>query len=90
MKGLSPRNLRYMREFARAWPADSAAEILQHVVARLPWGHHTVLLDKLGDQDACVWYATEAEQRGWSAEKSQPSTRTHNADRLAPAGCTCQ
>jgi predicted nuclease of restriction endonuclease-like (RecB) superfamily len=71
MKGLSPRNLRYMREFARAWPAGSAAEILQQVVARLPWGHHTVLLDKLGDQDARVWYAREAAERGWSRKVLQ-------------------
>ncbi len=34
MKGFSPRNLKYMRAFAAAWPD---AEIVQRVVARLPW-----------------------------------------------------
>jgi len=42
MKGLSRRNLMYMRSFAAAWP-----EIVQQPVAQLPWGHITVLIDKL-------------------------------------------
>ena len=33
-KGYSPRNLRYMRSFAEAWPDP---EILQQAVAHLPW-----------------------------------------------------
>jgi predicted nuclease of restriction endonuclease-like (RecB) superfamily len=37
MKGLSPRNLNYMRAFAEAW---SDRRIVQQVVARLPWGHN--------------------------------------------------
>ena len=35
MTGLSPRNLKYMRAFAEAFPDP---EIVQQVVARLPWG----------------------------------------------------
>ena len=42
MKGLSRRNLFYMRGFAAAWPEP----IVQQPVAQLPWGHITVLLDK--------------------------------------------
>jgi hypothetical protein len=33
MKGLSPRNLKYMRAFAEAWPDRS---IVQRAIARLP------------------------------------------------------
>jgi hypothetical protein len=36
MRGLSTRNLRYMR------PAQSANEILQQPAAKLRWGHHMV------------------------------------------------
>lgn len=46
MQGLSPRNLKYMRSFAAAWP-DSA--IVQRVIAQLPWRQNIALLDKLGD-----------------------------------------
>ncbi|WP_263494813.1 DUF1016 N-terminal domain-containing protein [Mesorhizobium sp. CO1-1-8] len=35
MTGLSSRNLKYMRAFAEAFPER---EIVQQVVARLPWG----------------------------------------------------
>ena len=41
MKGFSPRNLKYMRAFAEAWP-DS--EFVQQAVAQLPFGHNLVLL----------------------------------------------
>ena len=34
MKGLSPRNLKYMRAFAQAWPDVS---IVQAALAQLPW-----------------------------------------------------
>ena len=44
MKGFSPRNLKYMRSFAQAWPDD---EFVQAVLAQLPWYHQLALLDKL-------------------------------------------
>ncbi len=43
MKGFSPRNLKYMRAFAEAWP-DS--EFVQAVLAQLPWYHQLALLDR--------------------------------------------
>ena len=46
MKGLSPRNLGYMKAFAEAWPEES---ILQQLVAKLPWGHNVRLLDHVKD-----------------------------------------
>jgi predicted nuclease of restriction endonuclease-like (RecB) superfamily len=63
MRGLSRRNLFYMRSFAAAW----ADEIVQQPVARLPWGHVTVLLDKLDSQPHREWYAAKAAEHGWSA-----------------------
>ena len=42
MKGFSPRNLKYMRAFADAWPD---AEMVQGVLAQLPWYHQLALLD---------------------------------------------
>ena len=34
MRGLSPRNLKYMRAFAAAWPEGA---IVQEVLAQIPW-----------------------------------------------------
>ncbi|MCC7463780.1 MAG: DUF1016 family protein [Gammaproteobacteria bacterium] len=63
MSGLSARNLRYMRDFASAWPD---AEIVQRLLQNLPWGQNVVLLDKLRDSRTRVWYATQCVQQGWS------------------------
>lgn len=63
MEGFSPRNLRYMRSFAEAWPSR---EILQQAVAKLPWGHQTVLLDKVKDSVVREWYVRAALEHGWS------------------------
>jgi predicted nuclease of restriction endonuclease-like (RecB) superfamily len=99
MKGLSPRNLRYMRDFAKAYPGFSiwqpptaklqgnqyheasivqqpAAQlqnvdiqsiaIWQHVAAKLPWGHHQVILDRLKIADERIFYIRQCVQQAWS------------------------
>jgi predicted nuclease of restriction endonuclease-like (RecB) superfamily len=63
MTGLSYRNLQYMRSFASAW---SGGPIVQQAVAQLPWGHITVLLDKLDDPVTRDWYAAATVEHGWS------------------------
>ncbi len=63
MKGFSPRNLKYMRAFAEAWPDEA---IVQGVLAQLTWYHNIALLEKvLGLQDR-LWYAQATIQHGWS------------------------
>ena len=63
MKGFSPRNLKYMRSFAEAWPDES---IVQEVLAQLPWYHQLALLDKLNTADERRWYAAKAIEHNWS------------------------
>lgn len=63
MRGFSPRNLRYMRAFAEAWPD---AEFVQGVLAQLTWYQHLALLDKLDHEDARRWYAAKAIEHNWS------------------------
>ncbi len=63
MKGFSPRNLKYMRAFAEAWPD---AEFVQEVLAQLPWYHQLALLDKLDSSEARRWYAAKALEHNWS------------------------
>lgn len=62
-RGFSPRNLRYMKSFAQAWPDFP---MLQRAVATLPWGHNVILLDKLSDPETRLWYAAAAVKNGWS------------------------
>lgn len=63
MKGFSPRNLKYMRAFAEAWPDG---EFVQAALAQLPWYHQLALLDKLQTTEDRQWYAAQAVENGWS------------------------
>ncbi len=63
MRGLSPRNLGYMKAFAETWPNEA---ILQQLVAKLPWGHNVRLLDLVKVPEERLWYAQTAIEHGWS------------------------
>ena len=64
-RGYSPRNLKYMRAFAAAWPDF---EVVQRSVAQLPWRHQIALLEKLPTPDLREWYAAAAVENGWSRD----------------------
>ena len=63
MKGFSPRNLKYMRAFAQAWPE---AEFVQQAAAQLPWFHLCTLLDKLKTREERDWYLAQTVKHNWS------------------------
>lgn len=65
MKGFSPRNLRYMKAFAEAYP-DPA--ILQAAPAKITWYHNCTLLDKIKDPKEREWYALQTVENGWSRD----------------------
>lgn len=80
-KGLSVRNLKYMRAFAEAYPefgfvqTPSAqlkntdiqpVEIVQTLSAQLPWSHHQLLLDKIKDIQERLFYIQKSIENGWS------------------------
>jgi len=54
VSGFSVRNLKYMRKFAEVYP-DS--QIVQALLAQLPWWHNLLLLEKLKDPFMREWYA---------------------------------
>ncbi len=63
MTGLSVRNLKYTRAFAKAW-ADP--EFVPQLVAQIPWGHIRSLIDKVKDPAARDWYVRNTLEHGWS------------------------
>ena len=63
MRGLSVRNLKYMRDLAREWPEGS---IGQQLVAQIPWGHNIRLLQKVKDPQEREWYIRACIEHGWS------------------------
>lgn len=63
MRGLSARNLKYMRTFSEVWPKRA---IVQEVLAQLPWYQNLALLEKLDTPDDRLWYAAKTLEHGWS------------------------
>mgnify|MGYP001106717946 CR=1 FL=1 len=63
MRGLSPRNLKYMRSLAAAW---SDRQIVQEVLAQITWYHNIALLEKVADPQVRLWYARKGREEGWS------------------------
>ncbi len=63
LKGMSARNLRYMKKFAAEFDND---EFLQHYVAKLPWTSITTIIDQVKDKKQRKWYIIQSIQNGWS------------------------
>ena len=63
MTGFSPRNLKYMRAFAVAYPKRS---FVQEALAQLPWYHNITLLEKVSTPEERLWYVQQAIIHGWS------------------------
>jgi predicted nuclease of restriction endonuclease-like (RecB) superfamily len=81
MRGFSVRNMKYMRAFAEAYPgfamgqpavaqkqqADrQKSEIVQPLVAQIPWAHHLVILNKIKDEGQRRFYLQKTAENGWS------------------------
>ena len=63
IKGFSERNLRSMKLFYEEYKED---EIWQQLVAKLPWGHNLLLIEKFKDKSIREIYAKGAIENGWS------------------------
>jgi predicted nuclease of restriction endonuclease-like (RecB) superfamily len=61
--GLSPRNLKHMRAFGEAFPDE---QIVQQLVAQLPWGHNVKLVEALKSDGDRLWSVHQAVEHGLS------------------------
>lgn len=92
MKGLSPRNLKYMRAFAEAWPEEA---IVHQAGAQIPWKHNCLIIEQVKDRPIREWYIKKTIENGWSRSileiqiESQAHKRVgagqNNFDRTLPA-----
>ncbi|MFV9690956.1 MAG: DUF1016 N-terminal domain-containing protein [Desulfobacteria bacterium] len=78
IKGFSERNLKRMIAFYREYPLLSAngpqavaqlptckkSENLQQLVAKIPWGHHILLMEKIKNLPARLWYIRQTIEQG--------------------------
>ena len=61
--GYSPRNLARMRKFYVTYGDLSN---LPPAVAKLPWTHNCILIDKVNDINKRIWYAEKCLENGWN------------------------
>lgn len=64
-KGFSERNLSRMLAFYREYTDDS---ILPQLVAKLPWGHNILLIEKIKEVNIRFWYAEKCVEHNWSRD----------------------
>ena len=62
-KGMSYRNLQYMRQFADEFSLD---EIMQQPAAQIPWFTLITILEKCSNQESRLWYINKTYEYGWS------------------------
>jgi len=53
---------------AQPTPGSEEIQIVQRVVAQLPWAHNVILIQKLKDLPTRFWYARQAIAQGWSRD----------------------
>ncbi len=92
MRGLSPRNMKYMRAFAEAWPDEA---IVHQAGAQIPWKHNCLIVEQVKDRITREWYIRKTIENGWSRSvlELQIETQAHlrvgaaqtNFDRALPA-----
>ncbi|MCB9202525.1 MAG: DUF1016 domain-containing protein [Flavobacteriales bacterium] len=65
IKGYSERNLSYMLRFAKEYNDEV---FLQQTVAKIPWGHNILLIEKLKNIKIRKWYIQKCIENNWSRD----------------------
>lgn len=68
VEGFSRRNMFRMRSFYLAYQIvpQAVAQLETLPIFRIPWGHNAILLERVKDVEARLWYAQQAIENGWS------------------------
>ena len=100
MKGLSTRNLKYMRQFAElcteAIGQQPVAQLRNLPFFNVPWGHNVTIMDQDFPHQQSLWYVQETITNGWSRNilmhqiksdlysRQTTLNKTHNFDLTLP------
>jgi predicted nuclease of restriction endonuclease-like (RecB) superfamily len=80
----------WLQPAAKLEPVNSRAQFLQQLVAKIPWGQHLLILNKIIDPAARLYYLQATAQLGWSRsvlfnqikagafERALKDKKTHN------------
>ena len=81
-RGLSVRNLKYMRSFAKEYPD---LQLVQEVLAQVTWYHNITLVEKVKDPDERLWYIQQTIEHGWSRAVLVHQIESHLYERQGKA-----
>ena len=62
---------------AQSAQGSGETQIVQRVVAQLPWAHNVILIQKLKDLPTRFWYARQAVSQGWSRDTLALMIKSH-------------
>jgi predicted nuclease of restriction endonuclease-like (RecB) superfamily len=79
--GFSTRNLHYMCKFAVCYPEKNHTA----TAAQIPWSHNMVILDKLEDQNQCLWYIQQTIENGCGRNMLEMSIESNLYERQIKA-----
>ena len=65
--------------------APGETQIMQRIVAQLPWAHNVILIQKLKDLPTRLWYARQAIAEGWSRDTLALMIKSNTHDRQGAA-----
>ena len=82
LKGYSERNLGRMLAFHKEYPDKT---ILPQLVAKLPWGHNILLMEKEKDINIRLWYAQQCMDNQWSRDTLATQLKNKLYDRQGKA-----
>ena len=70
IKGFSPVNLLYMKNFYLLYkPLSIAPQVVEQLpdfIFQVPWGHHRLLIDKRFDMEKALFFVKKTIENGWS------------------------
>lgn len=75
-KGFSERNIKFMVQLYKEYglgdeigkQAVSQLEEMQQLVARIPWGHNILLMQRIKDLSSRLWYMQQTIEQVWSRD----------------------
>lgn len=75
-KGFSERNIKFMVQLYEVYgssneigkQAVSQLVNLQQLVAKIPWGHNVIIMQRIKDMSTRLWYMQQIIEQGWSRD----------------------
>ena len=64
IKGFSRRNLFRMKQWYNYY--SGLDEKVPQLVAQIPWGHNSLIIEKIKDTQEALWYVQKTIENGWS------------------------